>query len=653
MGSFLNRLSTRLVLSLALSLVAVVVLLVVVSIQYQQQRLTEQVEKELVFITENYGHGIEAALASRFDALSDVADQMALQSGFANNDFPPMAGVRRLFRSLWFIDQAGTIRGAWHPGGELSIGQNISNNHLMEWVDHGDFALQISDPHRCGIVGLDNSEADENEVVVHITLPVLQNELQVGVLVGNLSLTSDTIFQQIKEASLSSRGFLALSSMAGLVMSHPSVAMLADVPEAQLQLMSNAFAEGQVRAQVTESQGERWLQTFYRIRNAPWVLGAAIPLNEALAPVYDLRRIQLLTGGISSLLILLLISVIVRVQLKPLKKLRNEVNLIRNNSGYRLSEVNTAELDELAQAFNRLIDNNEQQRRQSFQRQAYLNMVLSTSSAGHFMANSAGEIEYVNETLMAITGYDEQDIVKGALIEKSVSSDKNDVRSRWLEAIAEQKEIELEFEFNTASNKQIWLLVEIKPVFDHGTCLGHVGTVTDVTEQNSEIHDLRSKVHIDELTEILNRRGIEEVMQKNWNESRLFNKTYTLMALDLDNFKTVNDEHGHEAGDYVLVEVAKVLTHAVRDSDWVGRLGGDEFVIVLPGCPAKRAESIADTILQQIPKITEARSLPEVTVSIGITEVQAHDQSEVDVLRRADKAAYQAKHAGRNRWNRG
>ena len=76
-------------------------------------------------------------------------------------------------------------------------------------------------------------------------------------------------------------------------------------------------------------------------------------------------------------------------------------------------------------------------------------------------------------------------------------------------------------------------------------------------------------------------------------------------------------------------------------------------MIVLPGCPAKRAESIADTILQQIPKITEARSLPEVTVSIGITEVQGHDQSEVDVLRRADKAAYQAKHAGRNRWNRG
>jgi len=73
-----------------------------------------------------------------------------------------------------------------------------------------------------------------------------------------------------------------------------------------------------------------------------------------------------------------------------------------------------------------------------------------------------------------------------------------------------------------------WLLVEIKPVFDHGTCLGHVGTVTDVTEQNSEIHDLRSKVHIDELTEILNRRGIEEVMQKSWNESRLFNKRFGL-----------------------------------------------------------------------------------------------------------------------------
>ncbi|MCC5855011.1 MAG: GGDEF domain-containing protein [Idiomarina sp.] len=174
--------------------------------------------------------------------------------------------------------------------------------------------------------------------------------------------------------------------------------------------------------------------------------------------------------------------------------------------------------------------------------------------------------------------------------------------------------------------------------------------MTDVTESYTEIEDLRHRVHLDELTKVLNRRGIEDALRSAWNEAQLYNHPLIIMALDLDNFKNVNDEAGHEQGDWILQQVAGILEGAVRDTDIVGRLGGDEFVIVLPGCPLDRAESIAAMIVASVSAISAQRNLPAVTMSIGIAAKCPDDQSELDLLRRADKAAYQAKHAGRNQW---
>lgn len=646
----LSRLTSRLVLSLALALVAVVVLLVVVSIQYQQDRLTEQVKNELAFITQNYGHGVDAALLARFEAIDDVLEALNEQDNLNSDELPSLSGVRRLFSSIWVIDTQGIVKGVWNGNGDLEVGEDLSESPLFQNLNLQQGVVSTSEPYRySSLVGDDAAQQESRDAIIHMSAPIIQNDEWVGLLVANLSIANDPIFQQIREMTLSESGFIALSSKDGVVITHPGLPPLAYVEETQLQLMNNALERSDFYISLEQFSGVNWLQSFYRIETTGWLLGAAIPLDEALSSVYDLREVQIFTGVISSLMILLLISLIVRTQLKPLKKLRVDVNKVRHNSGYRLQKTGTYELDELVKAFNLLIDENESQRRETFQRQAYLNMVLSTSSAGHFMANSVGEIEYVNETLSAITGYSPEEIKEGALTAYAqLPAEGQSTQESWKNALNEQREFELEFKFTKADGQEIWLLLESKPVFDHGVCLGHVGTVSDVTEQNTEIHSLRSKVHLDELTNILNRRGIEEVMQSAWNESRLFNKTYTLMALDLDNFKAVNDEHGHEAGDYVLEKVAAVLSAAVRDSDWVGRLGGDEFVIVLPGCPAERAEAIAKTILQQIPEISAKKNYPSVTVSIGITEVDADDKSEVDVLRRADKAAYQAKHAGRN-----
>ncbi|WP_249998328.1 GGDEF domain-containing protein [Actinoplanes sp. M2I2] len=126
----------------------------------------------------------------------------------------------------------------------------------------------------------------------------------------------------------------------------------------------------------------------------------------------------------------------------------------------------------------------------------------------------------------------------------------------------------------------------------------------------------------------------------------------SLLYLDLDGFKQINDEHGHEAGDAVLRVVARRLSAAVRETDLVTRLGGDEFVLLCPAAPTADAVGLADRIVHDLAQPISWQGLTlRVGASIGITS-GAHDggTAPADVLRCADLAMYQAKRAGRGRW---
>jgi diguanylate cyclase len=123
--------------------------------------------------------------------------------------------------------------------------------------------------------------------------------------------------------------------------------------------------------------------------------------------------------------------------------------------------------------------------------------------------------------------------------------------------------------------------------------------------------------------------------------------TFTLMLLDIDHFKSVNDTYGHASGDTVLCSVAEVLRSFVRQRDLAGRWGGEEFVLVLPGVSLEQGARVADRLREQV---AGARVLPgrAVTASFGVTCWQAGDTLEV-LMARADAAMYRAKQAGRNR----
>lgn len=157
----------------------------------------------------------------------------------------------------------------------------------------------------------------------------------------------------------------------------------------------------------------------------------------------------------------------------------------------------------------------------------------------------------------------------------------------------------------------------------------------------------------DPLTGLLNRRSILAHLEQERERSCRKGPVLSVLMVDLDNFKAINDQRGHEAGDYALIAAAGALQHCLRQNDRLGRYGGEEFLIVLPGTDLEGAHILAERCRQQLANtdvMLEDGGQFRITGSFGLVCNEGDVHMGVDeLLRRADQAMYQAKNAGRNR----
>ena len=151
----------------------------------------------------------------------------------------------------------------------------------------------------------------------------------------------------------------------------------------------------------------------------------------------------------------------------------------------------------------------------------------------------------------------------------------------------------------------------------------------------------------DVLTNVLNARAFADRLGQELERNRRYPRPLTLIYLDLDNFKVINDTHGHQTGDAVLRLVADAMRTSVRTADVVGRLGGDEFAVLMPETDAQLADGAAKRLAASLR--TVFKGTPSVTASIGVVSCTATDASTDDLLRRADQAMYDAKKSGKDR----
>jgi diguanylate cyclase (GGDEF)-like protein/PAS domain S-box-containing protein len=204
--------------------------------------------------------------------------------------------------------------------------------------------------------------------------------------------------------------------------------------------------------------------------------------------------------------------------------------------------------------------------------------------------------------------------------------------------------------------------LSVTPLLDGaGNVNGFMGIAEDITERKraeaalreSEVklrealERERSAARIDFLTGILNRRGFYEIAGSESQRSRRYKRPLSLVYVDLDNFKGVNDSMGHDAGDALLVEVAGVIRSEVRGTDTVGRLGGDEFAVLLPETDQEHGRVVVEKVQKQLTEAMHQRRWP-VTFSIGLISFQIPPDSIEEMVRDADRVMYSVKLKGKN-----
>lgn len=171
--------------------------------------------------------------------------------------------------------------------------------------------------------------------------------------------------------------------------------------------------------------------------------------------------------------------------------------------------------------------------------------------------------------------------------------------------------------------------------------------VHDVTEQKRLKNELEYAASRDPLTGLWNRRYFLDLLDKARQQKRRNDVDYSLLILDADHFKNINDRFGHDKGDEVLVLLARTLENRVRETDSVCRWGGEEFIILLPQTDIANAAHLAECLRVSVTEM-QTPALPRITVSIGVAQHQLEETTE-SLLKRADAGLYQAKASGRNR----
>jgi len=211
----------------------------------------------------------------------------------------------------------------------------------------------------------------------------------------------------------------------------------------------------------------------------------------------------------------------------------------------------------------------------------------------------------------------------------------------------------------------VWILVSATPLLENGKVVQAYATFEDITDRHLMQQKIRQLAFYDPLTQLPNRRLLIERLSHTLTTIKRSGALGAMVFLDLDNFKPLNDTHGHQTGDLLLEEVARRIKTCLREEDTVARIGGDEFVVMLtdlqsePAAARSHACSLAEKICASLAQpyvLTIAQANGDIrtiehrcTASVGLTLFSAVDADQEQILRRADAAMYQAKEQGRNR----
>ncbi|HEY0069647.1 MAG TPA: sensor domain-containing diguanylate cyclase [Chloroflexia bacterium] len=265
-----------------------------------------------------------------------------------------------------------------------------------------------------------------------------------------------------------------------------------------------------------------------------------------------------------------------------------------------------------------------------------------------------GRFLEVNDNFLGLFGYSREDVIGTTALELGMWADPED-RAEMVRIVGEEGKVHKEVNLLTKSGEiRVTLFAAQRIEIDGEQFL--VTAATDLTDRKRAEEILRHLATRDELTGLYNRREMGFLLQGELARSRRYHHFLSIMIIDLDRFKVVNDTYGHQVGDEVLREVSKLVQESIRAGDSAARYGGEELAVIMPETTGSGAFKVAERVRQAVAARPftnpqrSTRTLPvRMTISTGIACFPSDADNQDALIVAADKALYKAKEEGRNR----
>ena len=288
------------------------------------------------------------------------------------------------------------------------------------------------------------------------------------------------------------------------------------------------------------------------------------------------------------------------------------------------------------------------------QRELLLKQILDTSSVAIFLVDQQGRIIHANHRMTEMFGYTMEDLLTKEYVELINPQEREIGRAKMLELLARKiPSVDLERAYWRADNSEFWGHLSGKRLYGvKGDEAGLVGVIADITEMKNYQKQLEQVAHYDMLTHLPNRVLFFDRLKHSIEKSQ---KAHTLLAIvyiDLDGFKVINDNYGHDVGDKFLVAIAQHMKATLREGDTLSRLGGDEFVATLVDLNAQNDCYIAVERLLMAARdsLCIEDKVLQASASIGVAIYPTHSEDADQLMRYADQTMYKAKQSGKNRY---
>lgn len=284
---------------------------------------------------------------------------------------------------------------------------------------------------------------------------------------------------------------------------------------------------------------------------------------------------------------------------------------------------------------------------------AYEKTLFASNAVGILISSDSRLILNVNSRLCELFGYDKSELINHSTRHFHLDDNAYELLTSYiLRILNSTRPLELEYRFKHAQGNTIWCTLMGVSIMLPDKTRGIMWSFIDITKRKELEEQLQYLATTDPLTQLANRRAFMGRLAEELGRIRRYNVgKVSLLMIDIDHFKLVNDHYGHACGDEVLQLLANTLRMSLRTTDIAGRLGGEEFSIILPETPHEQALIFAERLRQcvsETPMRYNTHTIT-ITISIGLTLLSTTDIDSNAPLARADQALYKAKANGRNR----